>query len=164
MEYYQAKSYRARSSIGYLVRRAAALTREQLETALQRHEVTFVQWVTLILVRDGIATTPGDLCRELRHDSGALTRVLDTLEGRGFLTRERSDSDRRVIELRLTAAGRRTIDTLLPIGVKCLNGALEVFTRAEVETLTNLLQRFVARLEFTDAAMDAASESATKQA
>lgn len=164
MDHYQAKSYRARNSIGYLVRRAAALNRAHLETKFQRHEMTFVQWVTLMLVRDGIAVTPGELCRELRHDSGALTRVLDVLESRGLLTRERSQTDRRVVELRLTAHGRRTIDALLPIGVKCLNSSLEVFTRAEVETLTNLLQRFVARLEEADTVLQTADETEAKPA
>lgn len=159
MDYYQVKTYQARTSIGYLVRRAAALTRDQLEEAFSKYEMTFVQWVTLMLLRDRIAVTPGELCRELRHDSGALTRVLDALEARGLIERERSDSDRRVVELRLTASGRRTMDALLPIGVKCLNGALEVFTRTEVETLTELLERFVTRLEQAEVAAKPARDT-----
>jgi len=57
-------------------------------------------------VRDGIALNPKDICIQLRHDSGALTRVLDQLESRGLVLRQRSAEDRRAIELHLTAVRR----------------------------------------------------------
>lgn len=149
MTHYDARTYSARSSIGYLMRRGASLMRNRLEFALADHGFTFAQWVTLVLVRDDSTLTPGDLCRELHHDSGAFTRILDQLEERGFLKRQRSDTDRRVVQLRLTAAGRKAIDTLMPIIVERLNSALEGFTAVEVNTLTRLLGRLIQRLEQT---------------
>jgi len=147
MSHYDARTYSPRASIGYLMRRGAALMRDQLELALAQHGFTFAQWVTLVLVRDDATRTPGDLCRELHHDTGAFTRILDQLEERGFLKRQRSDADRRVVQLRLTAAGRKATDTMLPVVVERLNGALEGFTAAEVAMLTGLLNRLIVRLE-----------------
>jgi DNA-binding MarR family transcriptional regulator len=147
MKHYEVGSYRVDRSVGYLIRRSASLMREQLEAEFASQSLTFVQWVTLMLVRDGQALTPGALCRNLHHDSGAFTRILDHLEQRKLLKRARSGADRRVVQLRVTAAGRRAVEGLLPIVVGRLNEALQDFSRAEVETLAQLLGRLITRLE-----------------
>ena len=155
MKYYSPRTYVARSSIGYQMRRGALLMREQLEQATAGGGFTFAQWITLVLVRDDASLTPGVLCHYLHHDSGALTRLLDQLESQKYLRRERSASDRRVVRLLLTPLGRKAIDALLPAVVGRLNSALEGFTAAEVQTLDGLLGRLISRLEQT-AAADAA--------
>jgi DNA-binding MarR family transcriptional regulator len=137
------------------MRRGTALLREQLEASFETAGITFVQWATLILVRDNPGTTPGEVCRDLRHDSGAFTRLVDQLEQRGLLQRVPNDSDRRSVHLRLTADGRRMIDVSLPRVVGLLNDALADFTPAEVGMLTALLTRMIARLEAGDRDTDA---------
>ena len=96
--------------MGYLLRRVYTIMHERIEAAFAGHGFTLMQWIVLIYVRDGLAHTASDIVREFRHDSGALTRVIDQLERRGLLTRKRSTRDRRVVNLALTAKGRRTID------------------------------------------------------
>ena len=147
MGHYDTQSYAVEHSVGYLMRRGAALLREQLETTFETAGITFVQWVTLILVRDNPGMTPGEVCRDLHHDSGAFTRILDHLEQRQLLRRAPNDADRRSVQLRLTDAGRQTIDAGLPLVVGRLNDALCDFTAAEVQTLTSLLTRMIVRLE-----------------
>lgn len=149
MKHYDESSYTVENSIGYLMRRGATLMREQLEAAFAGHGFTFVQWVTLMRVRDQPTLTAGDLCRDLHHDTGAFTRVLDHLEERRLIRRERSETDRRVVLLHLTKQGRDAVNALLPIVVERLNNALQPFTAAEVATLATLLRRLTARLEST---------------
>jgi len=152
MNHYHLASYSVHDSIGYLMRRGAALLREQLETSFAGAGITFVQWATLIMLRDDPSLTAADLCRDLRHDSGAFTRIIDHLEERGLLQRVRSDADRRSVQLCLTDAGREMVHANLPLVVDRLNHALADFTPAEVETLTSLLTRMIARLETPAAA------------
>ena len=147
MKHYDARTYTVQDSVGYLMRHSTSLMREELEAALANHGFTFVQWVTMMRVRDNPALTAGDLCRDLHHDSGAFTRVLDQLEERGLVRRERSEADRRVVLLYLTPDGRRVVESLLPIVVGRLNHALAEFSATEVATLTKLLRRLIARLE-----------------
>jgi len=147
MKHFDARTYTVQDSVGYLMRHGASLMREELEAAFANHGFTFVQWVTMMRVRDNPALTAGDLCRDLHHDSGAFTRVLDQLENRGLIRRERSETDRRVVLLHLTPDGRRVVETLLPIVVDRLNHALAEFSAAEVATLAKLLRRLIARLE-----------------
>jgi len=146
-QHYKPETYRARDSIGYLIKRVSAMMLDGIEAAFEGHGFTFTQWVVLMYLRDGIALTPAGICRELRHDSGALTRVIDQLEERGLILRKRSVEDRRVVELELTRSGRETVEMLIPLTVDGLNKALDVFTTAEVDQLKSLLQRMYAHLE-----------------
>ena len=41
-----------------------------------------------------------------------VTRLMDRMETRGLITRERTANDRRIIILRLTKAGRELVDSL----------------------------------------------------
>ncbi len=159
MKHYDLTGYSVHNSIGYLMRRGASLLREQLEASFSDAGVTFVQWATLILLRDNPLLTQADLCRDLRHDSGAFTRLVDQLERRDLIQRVRSDADRRSVQLHLTDAGRATIETNLPLVVDRLNQALADFTPAEVAAFTSLLTRMIARLEFESAGTAHAAEA-----
>ncbi len=140
-QYYKPSSYTARTSLGYLVKRSHALLHDTVEPVLAARGFTFTQYVVLAFLRDGIVINPKDFCAEFRHDSGALTRVIDQLAERGLLDRARGRQDRRKVDLQLTVAGRKAVESLIPLMVDALNGALEVFTTAEVNQLARLLAK-----------------------
>ena len=151
MQHYTADKYRAKSSVGYLVKRASALVIEGLEPMLAEQGFTFTQWVVMMYLRDGLAPNAKDICVQLRHDSGAVTRVLDQLEARGLLRRERSLDDRREVKLRLTDAGFKMVESLIPLVVSKLNFVLRDFSSAEVSELTRLLTKFIAGFDNVNA-------------
>ena len=138
-QHYQVSSYRAQTSIGYLMKRAHSLMLDVMEPLVEEHGFTFIQWVILSWLRDGIAVNPKDICIQYRHNSGALTRVIDQLAERGLLERIRRDRDRRKVELQLTPAGRAAIEGLIPLVVDKLNLALADFSSAEVKEFQRLL-------------------------
>lgn len=144
LRYYDPETYKAKSSVGYLVRRAGNLMTGRVEAAFAEQKVTFAQWLVLMNLRDGLAGNAAEISRHMCHDSGALTRVIDQLEQRGFITRCRSVADRRTVELTLTEEGLRMVNSLVPLVVNMLNTALAGFTQDEVDTLTRLLTKLVA--------------------
>src|ERR1700734_1847890 len=146
-QHYQVSTYRAQNSIGYLTKRAHALMLDVMEPLLEERGFSFVQYVILSWLRDGIAVNPKDICVQYRHDSGALTRVIDQLEERGLLERVRRDRDRRKVELQLTEAGRKTIERLIPLVVEKLNLALADFSSEEFQELLRLLLKLNTRLQ-----------------
>jgi DNA-binding MarR family transcriptional regulator len=146
-QHYQVSTYTAQTSIGYLTKRAHSLMLDVLEPLLEERGFTFVQYVILAWLRDGIAVNPKDICFQFRHNSGALTRVIDQLAARGFLERVRRDRDRRKVELQLTPAGREAIERLIPLVVEKLNLALADFTSAEVQEFQRLLIKFNTTLQ-----------------
>ena len=146
-QHYNVSTYRAQSSIGYLAKRAHSLMLDVMEPLLEERGFSFLQYVILAWLRDGIAVNPKDICFQYRHNSGALTRVIDQLSARGFLERVRRDRDRRKVELQLTPAGREAVERLIPLVVEKLNLALADFSSAEVQELTRLLTKLNATLQ-----------------
>jgi DNA-binding MarR family transcriptional regulator len=146
-QHYQASTYRAQSSVGYLIKRSHSLMLDVMEPVLEAHGFTFVQYQIMAWLRDGIAVNPKDLCTQFRHNSGALTRVIDQLAERGLLERSRRDRDRRKVELELTPAGREVIASLIPLVVDKLNLALADFSSEEVQELMRLLLKLNVTLQ-----------------
>ncbi|HEX4377482.1 MAG TPA: MarR family transcriptional regulator [Steroidobacteraceae bacterium] len=142
-QHYSPETYKARSSVGYLIKRAAALGIECIEPAIEARGFTFTQWVVLMYLRDGLAFNAKEICLQLRHDSGAVTRLIDQLEAREFVRRERSVDDRREVKLILTDAGREMVELLIPTVVERLNFMLRDFSAGEVSELTRLLHKFI---------------------
>jgi DNA-binding MarR family transcriptional regulator len=145
-QFYDAATYLARDSVGYLVRRLYSIMRTRLEATFVHHGFTLMQWIVLVQIRDGLAKTASDIARDFAHDSGALTRVIDQLERRQLLRRSRSARDRRVVELELTREGRRVIADLLPLVVTEMNFALEPLDRTEFDQFRGQLLRVVEHL------------------
>jgi DNA-binding MarR family transcriptional regulator len=145
-QHYHASTYRAQDSIGYLIKRGQSMMMDVLEALFAERGFSFIHYVILTWVRDGIAVNPKDICTQYRHDSGALTRVIDQLEERGLLERVRRGNDRRKVELQLTEEGRKTVEILIPLVVDKLNLALADFSREEAAALKRLLLKLNTRL------------------
>jgi DNA-binding MarR family transcriptional regulator len=93
-------------SVGYLMGRARASLLSGLDTELERFGLSGMQFAVLKHLADGAARTAADLCRFMQYDTGAMTRILDRLEGKGLVRRERSRGDRRAVVLRVAPSGR----------------------------------------------------------
>lgn len=106
MPFYSAADFQPDSSVGYLAKRVHQLAQAGLEPALAELGLTFIQWHALVSIYFGRGATPAALARDLSYDKGATTRLLDGLAARGWLTRERTPDDRRLVELQLTEEGR----------------------------------------------------------
>ncbi|HEY0684035.1 MAG TPA: MarR family transcriptional regulator [Steroidobacter sp.] len=162
-QHYRPDTFHSRDSIGYLLKRSQRLLQERIEMRFAEQGCTLQQWVVLMHVRDGLAITVADLCRELRHDSGAMTRLIDQLESRDLVERRRTQSDRRVIELSLTKAGEKLLDSLIPTVCDVLNESLDGFTREEVKTLQSMLGRMLTQLENLAASSSGTPANADKE-
>ncbi|HKQ84444.1 MAG TPA: MarR family transcriptional regulator [Steroidobacteraceae bacterium] len=145
-KHYDSKTFTTAASIGYLLKLAQTLMVECVSDAFTDRDISFMQWIVLMKLREGAAMTASDLCREMRHDTGALTRLLDQLEERGYIVRERSKEDRRVVQLQLTPAGRKQAVDLIPLAVERLNIAVGDFSKAEFNEFARLLSKLIDKL------------------
>ena len=89
--YYTLASLKADNSVGYLVKRCGVLMTQVAEERFASLSISFTQWLVLtwLNAHDGhISAT--HLSTQIGHDMGALTRVIDELERRGYVKRERT--------------------------------------------------------------------------
>jgi DNA-binding MarR family transcriptional regulator len=145
--FYDPETYTAHVSLGCWARRLNNLMTPQAEALFAEEDLTFSHWITLMSLRDGISSTCADLSRHMNYDSGAITRLVDQLENRRLVERVRSKSDRRVVNLSLTAAGRALAKSLSIRVVEYWNDMLDGFTHEETSLLVSLLTRLVTRME-----------------
>ena len=104
--FYRASHYGMKNSVGYLIRRSCEPDHAADGGAVRRCEsLTFSQWTVLMALREWGQSTAAELARDICHDAGSLTRILDELEERGLVARARSETDRRVVALTLTPQG-----------------------------------------------------------
>lgn len=146
-KYYTAENYESRSSIGYLIRHASKLLTAQVNELFTEQAISFVQYIVLIHLRDGHAKTAAEINQHLCHDSGALTRVIDQLEERGFVRRERNNQDRRMMELILTQEGEAIVNVASKMVFAHYNALLTDYTPEEIDSLVHLLARLINNLQ-----------------
>jgi DNA-binding MarR family transcriptional regulator len=130
-------------SVGYLMGRARASLLSALDTELAPFKLSAVQFAVLKHLADGAAHTAAELCRFMHYDTGSMTRILDRLEARQLVRRERSRVDRRVVGLRLGRAGRALLPRLRAVAARVLGGHLAGFSAAEVKFLQIYLKRMI---------------------
>lgn len=145
--HYDVDTFEGRRSLGYLIKRLSNQAMPRAESLFADADFTFTQWIVLMSVRDGIATTAAEVARHLDHDPGATTRLVDQLEERGLLERKRSSDDRRVVRLSITPAGKTVAKMLLPRIVDFWNTTLKDFSREDFAQLVSLMTRLLAALE-----------------
>lgn len=97
----------------------------------------------------------GPLCQrelgeKLLRSGGNVTLVVDNLEKRGLVARQRGDGDRRKVTVHLAREGRRLIGALFPQTVPHIVREMSVLSAAEQETL----RRFCRRLGHQDEAVE----------
>ena len=97
-----------------------------------------------------IGTRPGesidDLSRVLGLTHSATVRIVDRLEQRGWVRRDRGGSDGRTAALTVTSTGRAAFRRLLKARNTALNHVTGVLEDRENETLRKLLTKMLASL------------------
>ncbi len=83
----------------------------------------------------------GQIAEKILKSEGNMTTVVDNLERRGLVRRERNERDRRVIMLSLTEAGRHVIEKVLPQHIQAIVEEMSILTPDEQETLSRLCRK-----------------------
>lgn len=81
------------------------------------------------------------LGEKLFKTSGNITMVVDNLEKRGLVRRERDERDRRMVWVHLTDRGAEIIESLFPRRVAAIRKEMGVLSPEEQETLRKLCRR-----------------------
>ena len=143
---YTVETYRRDDSVGYLINGVRALFIARMDTRLAEQGITGTQWGTMMSLVQGGARTAAESSCQLGCDTGAMTRMLDRLEEKGLVRRERSSGDRRVVHVLPTEAGVDMTRQAMPLVVNTLNELLAGFCPEEIELVKSFLRRMQANL------------------
>ncbi|MBE7940748.1 MULTISPECIES: MarR family transcriptional regulator [Ramlibacter] len=141
--FYDPRTYRPEESVGYLMRQILDRVADAVEDELEPEGLTNSQWLPLVKMLMGSNMTVAELARQCRLDVGGMTRMLDRLEAKGLVRRERSQTDRRVVNLALTPEGRERAQKIPAVLCGVQNNHLRGFSKDEWELLRGLLRRIL---------------------
>ena len=139
MGYYSESNFVPEQSIGYLLRRSEQLGSASLEPIFAAAGITKTQWSALLALHFQRAGTCAEIARDIGHDKGATTRLVDTLEERGWVTRARGEEDRRLVRVALTPAGETIAATVRDVVIALWNDWLKDWKDSDIVELTRLL-------------------------
>ena len=123
------------------MRRIISVMSQEVECEFGDDSLTNAQWMPLLKLHHGEASTVAELARECDMDAGATTRLLDRIEAKGLCRRVRSTVDRRVVNIELTDAGRTVAQSIPAVLRKVQDVHLEGFSLEERNTLMSMLNR-----------------------
>jgi len=83
----------------------------------------------------------GEVSAKILRSTGNMTLVLDNLEKRGLVRRERNLDDRRMVTISLTEAGREVISRILPRQIAAIVEEMSVLTPEEQATLGRVCRK-----------------------
>ena len=115
---------------------------------LDEIDLTYTQYITMMVLWFKKKVNVKELGEELMLDSGTLTPVLKKLEGKGYITRERSKEDERTLIVSITKEGEDLKDKALSIPKKmsiCLG-----IEKEQMDILYNLLYQVIKNMENND--------------
>lgn len=102
----------------YLVYTMQKRMRRRMSMALDRDDITLEQFVVLYNLMDKDGINQKNLSKRVDKDQATLARILDILEGRGYVARRTTEKDRRAFLVFITDSGKKKVkETARQLGV-----------------------------------------------
>ena len=114
---------------------------KQYHEPLQAIDLTYTQYIAMMVLWEEKEITTKALGTRLHLDSGTLTPVLKSLEKKGHITKRRDKADERLVICTLTAQGKALREKALAVPAensKCVN-----LTPEEAQALYQLLYKLL---------------------
>jgi len=118
METKQYESLRLENQICFPLYAAAKEVVKRYKPYLDKIDLTYTQYITMMVLWDKKTMNVKELGSFLFLDSGTLTPVLKKLESKGYIIRSRSRQDERNLEIHITPEGEKLKDKAVEIPAK----------------------------------------------
>ncbi|MCU1321446.1 MAG: transcriptional regulator, MarR family [Acidobacteriaceae bacterium] len=103
------------SHLGYWLRRVSNAVSGAFARALQEKQTSVTEWVLLRELHDRGKAAPGEMADLLGLTRGAVSKIIDKLEAKGWVQTDAKEGDNRYRLLSISRAGRRSLPVLARI-------------------------------------------------
>lgn len=133
--------------ISWFIYKSNLLIKGIFQKELNNFNITTEQWSVLSKLYRQDKCNQKELARICFKDQAALTRILDILEKKELLKREKSPNDRREFLIIITAKGQDLIEKITPVFQEVNDRIYAGLGEEERETLRLLLSKLTESLE-----------------
>ncbi len=121
--------------------RATESATHRIHRHLESHKLTVTQFAVLEVLFHLGAMHQRDIAEKLLKSGGNITLVVDNLEKRQLVQRDREIGDRRCISVSLTPAGKQLISNIFPAHVAEIARQMSILSLEEQAELGRLCKR-----------------------
>jgi len=125
--------------------RAHAAIAGHAESDVARHDLTLTEFGILEALYHKGPLLLGELQKKVLVSSGGVTYLVDRLEGKGLVERQKCETDRRATYAALTPEGEALITRIFPEHARCLQSVLDGLEEAEKLEATRLMRKLGVR-------------------
>lgn len=133
--------FNVKETVGYIVTKTGNKLFNHLLELLTDYEITPEQWGLLNVLWENDGLNQKELAERMFKDKTNLTRMIDRLEEKGFVSRQTHPADRRAFQIFLTAKGDSLKETLIPIVTSAESSYLHGFTDEEIQVTKRVLKQ-----------------------
>jgi MarR family transcriptional regulator, 2-MHQ and catechol-resistance regulon repressor len=126
--------------------KTAGRLRRKVYSALNDTRLTESQVNVLELLHKLGPLPQKEIAKNLSVTGGNITMVVDNLQKRNLVNRQRWEEDRRVVHVNLTDLGQDTIESFIPLHAQRVLGALDALEPQEQEQLQSLCEKLIKSL------------------
>jgi DNA-binding MarR family transcriptional regulator len=127
--------------IGSHLRRAELAVFERFQRIVADFGITPSEFGVMLLIHENSGLSQSDLGKAIKADRSTIVALIDRFEERKLVVREDSPFDRRSHALRLTEAGQKMMNALIPRVHEHERAIAAKLTRADQAQLIELLSR-----------------------
>ncbi len=139
----QAAVSQLKSHIGFWLRFVSNHVSHAFTRKLEQSGVSVAEWVVMREMYGESLTSPSIVAAHIGMTRGAITKLIDRLLAKGYVTRQEGRGDRRYQEIGLTSAGRRLVPTLAALADQNDREFFHPLSRKERETVLSILKKLV---------------------
>lgn len=122
------------------------LCRVEINNRLAKYDVKYSQWLILDCLTQAEIDNPSKVASQLGMERATVSRSLDILEARNLVSRTHNLTDRRVVEIQVTAQGKK----IAQLGVQRLEQLIQEvtsdLTQSQMNDTFDLLQVMIENL------------------
>lgn len=137
---------KAENNLGYLLNKAAKITRGELNNRLSEVGITAPQYAVLKdlwITNAEHETTPAFVAERLHSDRPTISGIIDRLEKQGFIYRRNNPEDRRSLIVGLTEVAKEQMKVFEEMSNDTIAKALDGFADNEISELKSYLKRII---------------------
>jgi DNA-binding MarR family transcriptional regulator len=137
------------NSIGFVINKAASLLKRSLYQEFKQHgyEITPEHWAVLNLLWKDDGLSQSEIAEKLSKDKANVTHILNVMERKNLIRRQRDETDRRVYRIFLIEQGKALKDKLPQLAQQVNRKGTAGMTEEEVQEIVYQLQKICESLE-----------------
>jgi DNA-binding MarR family transcriptional regulator len=129
---------------------------KSLTEKLTQYDLTIAQYLTMdALQRKGAECNMSELADLIQQSSATMTGIVDRLVEKTWVTRRRSEEDRRAVFVALTSEGQKIMRTVASERRQIILDTIRKMSPVEIDNFIHLLKRYMQAAGYTMADISA---------